>query len=169
MGNYCYFEMRVRSASEDNIKKFVEMLEGSSEAQIGTHAHLEADPEIDREEDSVIYWLKGEVNNSLLSALINNAFNIRENPDCYYFEHGRPERILTLLEACKELELDLEAFSHTDLTFYCKGVDDYSDPTAIEEHLLWTDNEFMDYTKCTMYSDKSRGLAGDDDYWNFQI
>lgn len=105
MANLCSFQMYVRGKSED-ITKFYNAMIQKGDIWMGRGA--DADIEFEDEDYACI---TGSCKWSVVSALIDNAISMRSGSDRWYFGDYKPSEFITLWEACKKWNLDMEVYS----------------------------------------------------------
>lgn len=105
MANICSFSMRVRGTHE-NIESFYKALNQEGTIWMGRGA--EADIEYEDEDiASIDGWCKW----SVYSALIANAISMREKPELWLIDSDKNREYITLEEACKKWNIDMEVYS----------------------------------------------------------
>ena len=107
MANICNFSMCVKGNRED-IESFYNALVQEGNVYMGRGAEAEI-----RYEDSTAFidgWCKWSVH----SALVHNAISMRTNPEIWAWGEDTDAsqlEFLTLFEACREWNLDMEVYS----------------------------------------------------------
>lgn len=106
MANICDFQMCVRGNCS-NIEKFYDAMCQKGNIYMGRGASAEI--EFESEDRAMITgWCKW----SIQSALIDNAESMRSNPERWWWGEGeKPSEFITLWEACKKWNLDMEVYS----------------------------------------------------------
>ena len=105
MANMCDFQMCVRGNCS-NIEKFYDAMCQKGPIWMGRGASAEI--EFESEDRAFITgWCKW----SIQSALIDNAESMRSNPDRWYFGDDKPSEFITLWEACKKWNVDMEVYA----------------------------------------------------------
>lgn len=111
MANICGFSMRVRGQKND-IEKFYNAMQQKGNVYMGRGA--DAEIEYEDEDEYSIGWIQGWCKWSVVSALVDNAISMRTEPNRWYFgddvDTSKIE-FVTLIEACKKYNLDMEVFS----------------------------------------------------------
>lgn len=112
MANMCNFEMRVKGRRVD-IETFFKAMSQVGHYIMGRGA--DADINYDDNDPDTSASIYGWCKWSVYSAMVDNAIDMRENPDnwCWGDDEERdpnPEYI-TLWEACKKWNLDMEVYS----------------------------------------------------------
>lgn len=160
MANACDFSMKIKGSKKD-IEMFQKMLECEVNVHIGRGAFVEYTEMQKLEDGKYTCLLEGWVKWSIESALFKNAVSMREHPEEWCFgdiEAGKL-KFLTLTEACKQLNLDMEV---------------YSRETIFEEHYKFVDGELI-VEECVEYEEfwnaeeecyEAEGGFGE---WNFEI
>ena len=112
MANICDFQM-VLTGSEKNIETFKEMMQRIGTIHMGDGAEIDNDDMEEIDDDFYRCELEGSVKWSVKSALVDSAIAMRTNPDEFYFGDIDVSNIsfITLFEACKQLNLDMEYYS----------------------------------------------------------
>ena len=107
MANICDFSMYVKGNKED-IKRFYNALVQEDNLYMGRGA--EAEIQYDEDTAFINGWCKWSVH----SALVDNAISMRTNPEMWAW--GKDTDVsqlefITLFEACREWNLDMEVYS----------------------------------------------------------
>lgn len=106
MANMCDFVMRVRGKRE-NIEEFYNALIQNGKIYMGRGAEAEINYE-----DGNTAQIKGWCKWSVVSALIDNAISMRTEPNRWSFDEDVSElEFITLIEACKKWNVDMEVYS----------------------------------------------------------
>lgn len=183
MANICSFQMCVRGNC-GNIEKFYDALSQKGSIYMGRGA--EAEIEFESEDRAMITgWCKW----SIQSALIDNAESMRSNPERWWWgDDVNPKTLefITLWEACKKWNLDMEVYSEeggccfqehyvfVDGDIICEecvnweeyAVEDFETKEEAEEELgvTFTDEEWQN-RKANDY----RICRGGFENWDFEI
>lgn len=147
MANICSFKMKVVGDNGDSLKTFFEMLNqnGNTWMGRGAEAFIEEEVHGDRHILVIDGWCKW----SIKASLILDAISMREKPKNWTFgidKNYKEMRFLTLPEACKELNLTMEAYSSE------AGCE-------FQEHILFINGEYKDET--THYTEEWDEEEGD--------
>lgn len=176
MANICSFEMRLRGKRTD-IESFYNALTQQGDIWMGRGAC--GDLEF---EDNDYACIVGYCKWSIVSALIDCAISMKKDPNGWYFGDHKPSEFITLWEACRKWNLDMEVYSEEggmgfQEHFICsKGnilcedcvewadyyLDDYETKEEAEEEL---GVEFTDEEWDNRYDQVTRGGFK----WNFEI
>lgn len=163
MANLCDFSMMIVGKKE-NIDLFHKMMTQNGTTWMGRGAEAEI-YFIDEEDGKCRAEINGWCKWSVEAAMVNNAISMRTHPE-KWSGHGKDDngndlRFITLFEACKELDLDMEVYS--------------SEPGCeFQEHYLFRDGE-LEISECVHYTEEyneeddeyiSHGGFGD---WEFEI
>lgn len=162
MANICSFEMVVRG-NESNIQTFLDMMQQKGTTYMGRGAEVydydmqEDDNEISR------CQISGGTKWSIQSSLIDNAISMREDLSAWYFGDIDKTKLtfVTLFEACKQLNLDMECYSEE-----CG--------CEFQEHYLFKDGELLkdecvDYQEVYDEDSEDYFSIGGFDSWDFSI
>ena len=108
MANLCSFLMKAKGSRED-VEQFYNamMQKGTTYMGRGADARLEW-------EDIGVAMIDGCCKWSVISAMIDNAISMRENPERWYWGDGKSSdglEFITLFEACKRWNLVIEVYS----------------------------------------------------------
>lgn len=147
MANICSFKMKVIGDNAENLKTFFEMLTqmGNTWMGRGGESHIVEETH----EDKHIFVIDGWCKWSLKASLILDAIHMREKPENWTFgrdKNVKEMRFLTLPEACKELNLTMEAYS--------------SEPGCeFQEHVSFIDGEYSE--EITHYTEEWDDEEGD--------
>lgn len=137
MGNVCFFSMGIKGQKE-NIDKLLRMLKQEGITWIGRGAEFEISECFcsDYYTNEHYCRINGSVSNSLHSALFANAESMRSHPEKWNFTPEEIEalHILTLAEACQELDLNIECYSEEPACCF-------------SEHLTISRGEVLSYDK----------------------
>ncbi|MGF7011995.1 hypothetical protein M2146_002549 [Lachnospiraceae bacterium PF1-22] len=129
MANICSVEMKIKG-TEDNINKFYSALtqDGPIWMGRGLEVVLSEDRPCADEKNIIIRFISGQCKWNLQSALIDDAISMRTKPEKWSCEGA--EDIITLEEACKRWNIEMEAYS--------------SEPEyGFDEHFFTQDNCFF--------------------------
>lgn len=162
MANLCSFSMVVVGKSEENINTFMEWMNQEANTWMGRGAEADI---YDIEEDDGTF--RAEINGcckwSIQSSLIDNAISMRTEPNRWSFgtEENVNLRFVTLYEACKELDLNMEVYSEEP-------------GCEFQEHYLFIDGE-LELDECVDYheefneeTEEYEGIGGFAS-WDFEI
>lgn len=160
MANACDFSMKLKGNKKD-IETFQKMLECESDTHIGRGAFVEHTEMQKLEDGKYTCLLEGWVKWSIETSLFKNAISMREHPEerCFGYVEAENLKFLTLDEACKQLNLDMEV---------------YSRETIFEEHYKFVGGELV-VEECVEYEEiwnaetedyEAEGGFGE---WNFEI
>lgn len=109
MANMCLFRMMVKG-KKNNVEAFYNAMRQKGNTWMGRGASAE----IEYEDVSDRALISGECKWSIISALVDNAISMRENPSGWYFGDGvnvNDLEFITLFEACKRWNLNMEVYS----------------------------------------------------------
>lgn len=113
MGNICSFTMVVKGKRE-NIYIFDDWMNQRGTTWMGRGAEASIDS-IEKVDGKNRAKISGWCKNSIDSALFNDAIDMRKRPERWsgggYDHNGYKLKFVTLYEACKELNLDMEVYS----------------------------------------------------------
>jgi hypothetical protein len=165
MANICSFSMMIRGKKE-NIETFKNMMSQVGTVYMGRGAEISFEDieEINELSDNDYRCqLDGITKWSIISSLVDNAISMRNDIDKWLFGKNVDKTKLsfvTLFEACKQLNLDMECFSEES------GI-------GFQEHYLFVDGELLK-DECVDYFEEYDEDA--DEYvteggfeWNFDI
>lgn len=164
MANLCSFNMVVIGNKKENIDLFHNMMNQNGTTWMGRGAEVSID-NIDEEEGRYRAELSGWCKWSVEAAMVSNAISMRTHPEIWSGhgkdEHGNDLRFITLYEACKELDLDMEVYSEEP-------------GCEFQEHYLFKDGN-LEVSECVHYTEEydeeegeyiPHGGFGD---WDFEI
>ena len=163
MANICNFSMIVKGKKE-NIKQFIDMMEQKGTVWMGRGAVVYSTDIEEVENEKYRYQIDGDTKWSVYSSMIRNAISMRTEPNKWGFGEGVDKTKLsfvTLFEACKQLELDMEVYSEE-----CG--------CCFQEHYLFIDGELV-ADECVEYVEKYNEeteeyeSSGGFDNWDFKI
>jgi hypothetical protein len=108
---------------------------------MGTGA--EAEIEFESEDRAFITgWCKW----SIQSALIDNAESMRANPDRWWWgDEGKPSEFITLWEACKKWNLDMEVYSEESGCCFQEHFVSIEGDVVCQECVEWNEYSIEDY------------------------
>lgn len=113
MGNICSFTMVVKGKRE-NIYIFDDWMNQRGIIWMGRGAEASIDS-IEKADGKNRAKISGWCKNSIDSALVSDAIDMRKRPEHWsgggYDHNGYKLKFVTLYEACKELNLDMEVYS----------------------------------------------------------
>ena len=163
MANLCDFSMMV-TGNKENIDLFYNMMNQNGTTWMGRGAEAEI---VDVEEidgkcrTEISGWCKWSVN----ASMVLDAISMRTEPEIWsghgYDKNGNKLRLVTLFEACKELDLDMEVYSEEP-------------GCGFQEHYLFKDGN-LEVSECVRYTEEydeekdeyvPHGGFGD---WDFEI
>lgn len=166
MANICSFSMMVVGNKKENLETFLNMLTQNGDVYMGrganVYSHEIEDVSDNYEKEKYRMQIEGDCKWAIESALIRNAISMREDPDKWYFGDKTDItklRFVTLFEACKELDVNMEVFSNEP-------------GCGFEEHILYQDgytlNETCDYTET--FNEDSQEWGSEGGYeWDFEV
>lgn len=162
MANICSFSMVVRG-KESDIETFLDMMQQNGTVYMGRGAEIydseicEVDEEISRCD------ISGETKWSILSSLVDDAISMREDVGGWYFGNVDKTKLtfVTLFEACKQLNLDMECYSEEP-------------GCEFQEHYLFKDGvllkeECVDYKEFYDEEEEDYISEGGFESWEFSI
>ena len=109
MANICSFSMCVKGKHSD-IENFYNAMSQKGNIYMGRGA----DAEINYDEDEGLAFIDGWCKWSVQSAMIDNAISMRTEPNMWYWGDNEDKdklEFITLVEACKKWNLDMEVYS----------------------------------------------------------
>jgi hypothetical protein len=141
MANICSFSMKV-VGDHKNIESFYKALTQEGKIYMGRGA----DADIDYEDGHAMIY--GSCKWSIISALIDNAIDMRTNPKGWYWgEDTDPSTLefVTLYEACAKWQLDMEVYSEEcgcqfQEHFICRKGE-----VKLQECIDWEEYDVYDY------------------------
>lgn len=163
MANICNFSMIVKGKKE-NIEQFIDMMEQKGTVWMGRGAVVDFTDMEEVENEKYRCQIDGNTKWSVYSSMISNAISMRTEPNKWGFGEGVDKTKLsfvTLFEACKQLELDMEVYSEE-----CG--------CCFQEHYLFIDGELV-ADECVEYVEKYNEeteeyeSSGGFDNWDFKI
>lgn len=163
MANICNFSMMVKGKKKD-IEQFMDMIEKKGTTWMGRGAIIDF---IDMEEvgnDIFRCQIDGNTKWSVESSMISNAISMRKEPHIWSFGDDVDESklsFITLFEACKQLELDMEVYSEE-----CG--------CGFQEHFKFIEGELVidecvDYIEVYNEETDEYESSGGFDSWDFEI
>lgn len=163
MANVCIFSMILKGKKE-NIEQFIDMMEQKGTVWMGRGAVVDFTDMEEVENEKYRCKIDGDTKWSVYSSMISNAISMRTEPNKWGFGEGVDKTKLsfvTLFEACKQLELDMEVYSEE-----CG--------CCFQEHYLFIDGELV-ADECVKYVEKYNKeteeyeSSGGFDNWDFKI
>ena len=113
MANLCSFSM-ILKGEEADIDKFKNMMKQTGNVWMGRGAEILNEETEETEDGKCRCQIDGYTKWSVHSSLIDNAISMRTEPDKWFFGDGEDKSKLTfvtMLEACEQLNLDMEVYS----------------------------------------------------------
>ena len=109
MANICSFSMMVRGKHED-IEAFYNAMQQKGNIFMGRGG----DAEINYDDDDGAAFIDGWCKWSVYSSMVANAVDMKSHPEMWYWGNGIDSaklEFITLFEACKKWNLDMEVYS----------------------------------------------------------
>ena len=163
MANICDFCMMVKGKKE-SIEQFINMMEQKGNVYMGRGAVINFTDMEEVDNGKYRCQIDGYTKWSVQSAMIDNAISMRVEPNKWNFGENVDATklsIITLFEACEQLELDMEVYSEE-----CG--------CCFQEHYLFVDGELV-ANECVEYieeynkeTDEYESTGGFDS-WDFEI
>jgi hypothetical protein len=163
MANICSFSMVVVGKKE-NIDLFMDMMNQRGTTWMGRGAEASID-NIEEYKGKHRAELSGWCKWAVEAAMVSNAISMRREPERWsghgYDRDGNKLRFVTLYEACKELDLDMEVYSEEP-------------GCEFQEHYLFVDGE-LEVSETEHYEEEYNEETGDYESiggfgdWDFEI
>lgn len=163
MANICNFSMMVKGKKK-NIEQFIDMIEQKGTVWMGRGAVVDFTDMEEIKNGEYRCQIDGNTKWSVQSFMVSNAISMRTEPNKWNFGENVDKTKLsfvTLFEACKQLELDIEVYSEE-----CG--------CGFQEHYLFIDEELV-VEECVDYSEEYNEeteeyeSSGGFDDWDFEI
>lgn len=164
MANLCSFSMKIKGSKRENLLTFCEIMEQKGNVWMGRGAEIctDIDKNIEDNEDGTYsLQIEGWCKWSIRAALISDAMSMRTKPEDWSFGSVEYKEMtfFTLFEACKELELQMEAYSEEP-------------GGGFQEHLSYIDEvELVETTPWhEEWNEEKEDWISEGGYeWNFEI
>ena len=139
MANKCSFEMAL-CGKENDVVTFIDIISLNGDIFMGRGAMVDIADISEAENGKIQCLLKGNTDWSVEAALIGNAISARTEPDEWLFGEEEEQEIsyITLPEACKKLNLEMECYSREEFD-------------GFEEHFLYKNGEFLSECRTLHY------------------
>ncbi len=164
MANLCEIDVKIVGRKDDR-DKFIDALCRKSTVKIGNGAEITTDIR----EETYSSAFSGYVKWSVLSALYFDAKDMREHPENWHHydinNKNGPQQFITLDEASKEYNVDVEIFSEEPAMQFAEHILIKKGKVTIGKRTSYTET-FLDKYKTKEEAENATGLQISDEEWN---